>query len=157
MALCTTVHGLRDIHLHEQDDHLPSLKAANRAFRPSFEDVQHAGYGIYVGDAYRAWAPGRNSYFRLSAGNPDLAGNAGIALTVMQHHSDVDLSAKPVVLHIDYPKYADVGKTSAARENIDAHMADFLGNPSVRERIGAETLKVMRTQTDTETWKGSLL
>lgn len=157
IAMCTTVHCLREIHVHDEDDHLPHLRASNGSFRPQFEDVQHAGYGIYVGDAYRAWVPGRNAYFRLSAENPDLAGNAGIALTVMQHHSDVDLASKPVILHADYPIYADAARTDAARRNMGEQLGAFLEDPAVREKMMAGTLRMVQTETDTETWEGKLL
>lgn len=157
MAMCTTTHDLREIDVQDEDKQLPSLRVANENFEPKFEDVQHAGYGIYVGDAYRAWIPGRNTYFRLSAENPNLAGNAEIALTVMQHHSDVDLTAKPIVLQIDYPLYADESRTETAKQNIDAQMTAFLALPAVKAKMNAEAFKIVKTETHIETWNGKVL
>jgi hypothetical protein len=157
LAMCTTKHDLRVIDVHAKDAHLRQVHAASSGFNPLVEDTQHAGYGIYLGDAYRAWVPGRNSYFRLSALNPDIAGNAAIALKVMGHHSDVDLSTKPVVLHADYPAYADAVWTEAARMNIDGQLNAFLSSPAAREKAAAGALKVIKTETDTETWEGKVL
>ncbi len=121
------------------------------------KDAAHAGHGIYVGGAYRAWAPGRNAYFNISAENPQIAGNAGIALGVMEHHSEIDLSKKPVVLHVDYPKYPDEARTAAARENVNRQIEALLKDPEFKKRADDGTLKIVKTETDTETWQGRLL
>ncbi len=156
-ALCTTTHKLREIDTDAADEALRSALEHNATHVHVAEDVQHAGHGIYVGDAYRAWVPKRNAYFNLSAANPSIAGNAAIALTVMEHHSAVDLSTKPVVIHVDYPRYADAAKTETARTNIDAAVAEILGSAAFNERAGRGLLKIVKTETDVATWQGRLL
>lgn len=157
MAFCTTTHKLRTIDVDANDARLRAAIEANEAFDRKADDVNHAGHGIYVGDAYRAWVPERNRYFRLSASNPNLKGNLEIALTVMQHHSDVDLSTTPVVLHVDYPLHADETRTVAARNNIDAHLAGLLTDPEVRARLDDGTMRLVRSNTDMGTWAGEML
>ncbi len=121
------------------------------------KDAAHAGYGIYVGGAHRAWAPARNAYFNISAENPDIVGNAGIALAVMEHHSEVDLSKKPVVLHVDYPKFPDAARTESARENLNKQVDALLAGPEFKALADSGALKVVKTETDTETWQGRML
>jgi hypothetical protein len=157
MAMCTTTHDFRPIDTDDLDDSLQAMLDTNSRFDLEASDTNHAGHGIYVGSAYRAWVPGRNSYFHLSAHNPSLAGNIGIALTVMEHHSDVDLAGKPVVLHADYPRYPDAERTASARMNMDKAFAELLENPAFKTKLDAGLLKVVKSETDTETWKGSLV
>lgn len=157
LALCTTKHTVRQIDTDAHDDGLHAALAANADFGMTAEDVAHAGHGIYIGDAYRAWVPKRNTYFNLSAFNPALAGNVGIALTVMEHHSEVDLATTPVIVHVDYPRYADAGRTDAARANIDKALAELGANPAFKGRLDAGELKIVRTETDVATWEGSLV
>jgi hypothetical protein len=157
MALCTTTHKLREIDVDDGDAALASARAANAALNLHADDVAHAGHGIYIGDAYRAWVPARNAYFRLSAENPSLAGNAAIALTVMEHHSEVNLEEKPVVIHADYPRYANRAKSDSARNNINAALNGFLSQPAVAERIARGALQVVKTETEMSSWKGKLL
>ncbi|MEK9152755.1 MAG: hypothetical protein AAB692_05300 [Patescibacteria group bacterium] len=148
MAFCTTTHKLREIDCHEADAFLGQVQDANAEFDRRSEDTSHAGHGIYVGDAYRAWVPERNRYFRLSPLNPALEGNITIALTVMVHHSEVNLDETPAMLHIDYPRYADTELAVAAREHIDRSIAPF---------VGRADLHVVKTETDVETWQGRML
>ncbi|MBI4457366.1 hypothetical protein HY633_00180 [Candidatus Uhrbacteria bacterium] len=148
MALCTTTHKLREIDCHDAAECLIAVRGANAFFDRHAKDVGHAGYGIYVGDAYRAWVGDRNRYFRLSSLNPSLEGNIGIALTVMEHHSDVDLAATPAVLHIDYPRHQDDDLSAAVRENIDRATAPFLNRSD---------LHVIKTETDVANWQGRML
>lgn len=157
MAMCTTTHKLREIDVDDADVTLAAVREANANLELRAEDVAHAGHGIYVGDAYRAWVPERNAYFRLSALNPSLAGNAAIALKVMEHHSEVDLTEKPVMLHLDYPRHTERAKTDAARANIDAAITEFLSQPEAADRLNRGALKIVKTETDIATWKGKLL
>lgn len=155
-AFCTTTHNLRDIDV-ENTELYTTVRDENTKFENRAEDVAHAGHGIYVGDAYRAWVPERNNYFRLSSQSSSIDGDALIALTVMEHHSDVDLSITPTVLHIDYPTYTDAARTDAARANMDARLETFLSNPDVVVRLASGRLKVVKTETDIATWQGNLL
>ncbi len=155
-AFCTTTHKLRDIDI-ENSDVYATVQDANTKFDKHAKDVAHAGHGIYVGDAYRAWVPERNNYFRLSSQSASIESDALIALTVMEHHSDVDLSTTPTVLHIDYPIYADAKRTEAARENMDACLETFLMKPGVAARLANGRLKMMKTETDMATWQGKTL
>ncbi|HTM68527.1 MAG TPA: hypothetical protein VL426_04460 [Candidatus Binatia bacterium] len=157
IAMCTTTHDFRAIDTDDHDDGLHAVLAANAKFDLEATDANHAGHGIYVGSAYRAWVQGRNAYFHLSAHNPSLAGNIEIALTVMEHHSDVDLAGKPIVLHADYPQYAEPARTAAAKENMDKAFAELKENPAFKSKFDAGLLKIVRSETDMETWKGSLV
>lgn len=157
LAMCTSTHDFRPIDTDDHDEHLQPTLDANAGFDLEASDANHAGHGIYVGSAYRAWVQGRNSYFHLSAHNPSLAGNIGIALAVMEHHSDVDLAGKPIVLHADYPRYPDAARTAAAKDNMDKAFAELEADPAFAAKRDAGQLKVVRTMTDTETWKGSIL
>lgn len=157
MALCTTTHKLREIDVDEADDVLPSVREANAKLDLRAEDAARAGHGIYVGDAYRAWVPSRNTYFRLSAFNPALASNAAVALSMMERHGDVASTEKPVMVHVDYPRHMERSKTDAARANIDAALMEFLSQPAVAESLNRGALKVVKTETDMTSWKGKLL
>lgn len=159
LAFDTATDLLRPVAAKEEDASLAPMLEKNAAGKASHEEKQHAGYGIYIGDAYRAWAEDRNRWFRLSAGNPSIAGNAEIALTVMGHHSDVDLSDKPVVVQVDYPTYEDAARTAEAAANIDAQMEAFLASPAVAKKVEEEgmTIKVVKSRTDMTSWKGEIL
>jgi hypothetical protein len=156
MAMCTTTHKMRGID-HDEDAALDGALGANAAFDMTCDDVNHAGHGIYVGAAYRAWVPERNAYFHLSAFNPALAGNIGIALTVMEHHSDVDLSTTPIVVQVDYPRFADATRAAAARANMDRALDALMADAAFRAKLDAGALKMVKTETDVATWEGKVL
>lgn len=154
---------LSAVEADERDAKLADVIATSETLAPSRPNLDsdgeqtrfaHAAYGIYVGDAYRAWEDGYNRYFRLDAANTDLAGNLGIAFAVMLHHSTMDLAAKPIVLLIDYPKYGDAEKTEAARAAIDERVTEALREPEAAELLASGQLKVVKTATDAETWEG---
>ncbi len=157
LAFDTSTTRLRRVDADVSDAALEPMLEKNEKADGRAKDAAHAGYGIYVGDAYRAWAPGRNTYFHLSAENPNLKSDADIAFAVMEHHSDVDLSTKPMVLHVDYPKYDDAGRTASAASNIDRQLAEIMGDPAVRERLAKNALRVVKTSTDMGTWKGEVI
>jgi hypothetical protein len=157
LSMCTTTHRLRPIAADEGDARLADALAANAALDLRAQDAAHAGHGIYVGDAYRAWVPARNAYFRLSALNPAIKDNAKIALAVMRHHSEVDLSSTPIVLHVDHPRYDDADRTAAAARNIDAHVAALLADPEVLPLATNGAFRIVRTATDMGTWAGAVL
>ncbi len=157
LAIDTSTDHLRRVDVHPQDEALEPMLEVNEKNGVEYGDAGHAGYGIYVGDAYRAWVPERNAYFRLSAMNPDIAGNADIALTVMGAHSNVDLSEKPIILQIDYPIYEDAARTEAARRNIDAQLQAFLAGEAAKEKLAAGDLRVVKTETDMRSWNGKIV
>ncbi len=157
LAYDTSTSHLRRVDADANDPTLEPMMNANEQGGQRWEDAQHAGYGVYVGDAYRAWVENRNAYFRLAAMDAALAGDAGIAVTVMEHHSDVDLSDKPIIFHVDYPKYEDAERTVAAETNINGQIETFLATPRAKELLESGDLKIVRTSTDMKTWKGEML
>lgn len=157
LAFDTSTDHLRRVDADASDAALEPMLEANEKKPGRYEDTGHQGYGIYIGDAYRAWVPDRNRYFRLSAMNPDISGNADIALTVMDHHSGVDLSDKTITVHVDYPSYEDAERTEAAKANIDAQVQAFLASPAAKEKSDKGDLKIVKTRTDMKNWKGELV
>ncbi len=155
--LDTAEYGLRPVDLDQRDARLAEVAAGDGLPELADKEIRHSGYGIYVGDAYRAWVDGQNRYFRLSADNPDIAGNIGIALKVMQGHSQVDLGATPIVLQVDYPEYGDATRTKAARENIDRSLAAALADPAARELADKGVLRIVKSATNADSWEGKLL
>jgi len=158
LMLDTTAYGLEPIEVDAKDARLAKVLengSGLRGFRAKEE--AHAGNGIFIGDAYRAWVPDHNSYFRLSALNPDIVGNVGIALNVMEGHSVVDLSQKPIILHVDYPEYADKERTTAARASIDAAVKAVSELPAAAKRLADGSLRLVRSATNMQTWEGKLL
>ncbi len=155
-AFCTTTHTLRDIDTEDTAAY-KTICDANAKLDTHAQDVTHAGYGIYIGDAYRAWVPNRNLYFHLSSQSASITGDAHIALKVMEHHSDVDLSVTPIVVHVDYPVYENGARTEAAGTNIDTHLEAFLTHPDVAVRLASGRLQVVKTKTDIATWQGKIL
>lgn len=150
--------ALEPIALDDRDEALKEAIREGKRDEPRHGNHAHAAFGIYIGDAYRAWVENYNEYFRLSALNQALAGNIGIAVSVMKHHSTVDLSTKPVIVHIDFPNYPnDEDRTKAARENIERHVAEALRENDAAELLSAGRLKIVKTRTDMETWIGKLL
>jgi len=158
LMLDSTAYGLERITADPRDARLAEIMKKGgglKGFRAKEE--AHAGYGIFIGDAYRAWVPEHNTYFRLSALNPDVVGNVGIALNVMEHHSTVDLSKKPIVLHADYPEYEDRERSAEAKKAIDAALKAVTELPTVAAKIAAGSLKIVKSATNMETWEGKLL
>jgi len=157
LFLDTSKYALRPVDLDPRDARL--AEAVNAGGHPELatEELGHAGYGIYVGDTYRAWVSDHNKYFRLSAANPDISGNLGIALKVMTGHSKVDLETTPVVLHIDYPEYGDAERTKTSRENIDRSLEAALADPAAKDLAGRGVLRVVKSVTNADTWEGKLL
>jgi|GEM_PF-2792057 uncharacterized protein (DUF736 family) len=154
---------LEKIDADGRDGQLDAIVAASAELKPirpntSTGDEQsrlaHAAYGIYVGDAYRAWEDGYNRYFRLDVDDVNLAADLGIAFAVMVSHSTVDLATKPIVLHVDYPIYADAEKTAAAREAIDSSVTAALREPEAAAALKDGQIKVVKTETNMATWEG---
>jgi carbonic anhydrase len=147
---------LEAIVADESDPDLAAVLETNRAIAIDRSgNHAHAGYGVYIGDAYRAWVDEYNAYFRLAADNPNLAGNLGIAFAVMQHHSTVDLSDKPIMVHVDYPIYGDdAERTERARINIDEGIKEALRAEEIAELLAGDRIRVVKTETDMATWEG---
>jgi len=158
LMLDTTAYGLEAVDIDEDDARCARVLSAGGGLNDfRARETGHAGHGIYIGDAYRAWVNEHNKYFRLSAMNPDIAGNVGIALNVMGHHSCVDLATTPVVIHVDLPRYAERAASDAAAANIGSALERILDMPAVREKIEEGSLQIVRTETDAENWQGKLL
>ena len=154
-SMDTSTGALRAISVDDNDGQFAGF--ARQGGRPETRcsDEAHAGYGIYVGEAYRAWNLKRNVYFHITASAPSLAGDLDIALAVILHHSTVDLSDKPIVLHVDTPESWD-GFPEGASERMDAVVHAFLAKPEVAPMAADGSLRVVRTVTDTDTWRGRL-
>lgn len=115
----------------------------------------HAGRGIYVGEAYRAWVTGRDDYFHISASAPSLAGDLDIALSVILHHSDAELDeGHPMVLHVDYPSGKGAFGTGDA---LTRTVERFLENPELSALKAKGLFRMVKTSTDVETWSAQLL
>ena len=151
----TATGRIAAVQLDERDDRLAAIISGeyNLLDHPPAE-LAHAGYGIYVGNAYRAWVNRDNAYFRLSARNPNLDQDIRVALKVMTHHSTVDLSSKPIVLHLDYPIYPDAQMTGKCRRNMEEKAEGLLKDPALHALKELGQLKVMRTETEMESWRG---
>jgi len=121
-----------------------------------FQDEGHAGYGVYIGDAYRAWVGERNDYFCISSSDPNMAADAGIALSVMRHHSAVDLATTPIVFLVDYPVYEDTERTAAAARRIDTGLSAIRALDGVRVMEEDGDLVVLTARTDMRTRVGAL-
>jgi carbonic anhydrase len=155
LALDSTTYAFRRVSVDERDPELARSAVGLKEFAAA--EKAHAGYGVYIGDAYRAWVDGHNKYFRLSARNSEIAGNFAIALKVMGHHSKVDLSKMPIVLHVDYPKYANEDDSFAAKDNIDLGVASIMSNDQVKEMLADGRMRLMKTETDIASWQGKLV
>ncbi|MDD5252269.1 MAG: hypothetical protein PHT12_06650 [Patescibacteria group bacterium] len=157
IMLDSTAYGLKPISVDERDEAGAAAIKNGGALKFHAAETAHAGYGIYIGDCYRAWVPEHNLYFRLTALNPDLAGDVGIALKVMGHHSTVDLSSKPIVMHADYPRYEDAEKTDAAWLNIDGALEKILADDQVKAGLSGGSMRLIKSQTDARTWQGEIV
>lgn len=155
LMLDTSSNHLMPIDLDESDDHLADWLAdqVNRDKRQP-EELAHAAYGIYVGDAYRAWVNRDNQYFRVSCQNPNLSDDIGVALNVMQHHSTVDLTTKPIILHLDYPIYENPVRSGKCRRNIESHVEKLFSRTELAKMKEAGNLRIMRTETEMNSWRG---
>lgn len=147
VSMDTTAGSLRPIRLDERDASFCSFAGNGTPKMSDWPDEAHAGYGIYVGDAYRSWVNDRNRYFHISSEAPDVAGNMGIALSVMRGHSDVDLTKTPVVVHVDYPSHGD-GHDNERRTALDQKVEQFLKDETARSMTNAGSMYVVRTVTD---------
>jgi carbonic anhydrase len=151
---------LEEIDLDERDLAIRNLLDENARLRENLaarDEMAHGAHGIYIGHNYRAWHDEYNRYFRLDGHNPDLHGNLGIALSVMQHHSKVDLAKKPIVLHVDLPKYDDAERTAAARAELERQVEEAMAHPEAARLIAEGQIRVVRTETHADTWEGQPL
>jgi len=159
LALDTTSGQLRELVADPRDvGHLAMLIARSKTGLLVFEkeDEGHAGYGIYIGDAYRAWVADRNKYFSISADNPDIAGNAEIALNVMRgDHSKMDMATTPVIIIADFPIHDDEARTAAARSNMLAGLAAIRNLDGVQEGIAEGSIRIIECETHVRTKKGA--
>lgn len=160
VALDTTTGELRGIHSDIRDEeHQTSLIIRSKAGLLVFdkEDEGHAGYGIYIGNAYRAWISDRNKYFSISADNPNIAGDTEIALNVMRgDHSKMDMDTMPVVIIADYPIHEDRARTRAAWDNMERGLEQIKRLEGVQEGIDDGSIRIITCETDVRTWKGKL-
>ena len=150
----TAADHLKVHNADERDEALSAILEASVALAPERPDLAHAGYGVYLGDAYRAWNDGYNRYFSLAAGNPELVGNLGIAFAVMQHHSQMDLSKTPIVIHVDYPLYEDAERTRRLHKKLEDDLKVALRAPEAAQLLSDGQIKIVRTETDVKTWGG---
>lgn len=149
-----------DLWAIETDEHDPGLASLlDRSERPDWEieEIGRAGYGIYLGEAYRAWVERANTYFRISSLNPDIPGDVAMAIFVMRHHSSVDLARTPVILHVDYPLHTDQSLVAAARLNLDRALERVLTSPDVLQLVNDGHFKVIKTETNLDTWDGRII
>jgi hypothetical protein len=151
----TTTGALRPIDLDERDSEFNLTVQDSQNIRLRHDDQNHAGYGIYVGEAYRAWHGKRNTYFHISAVAPSLESDLNIALTVIREHSDVDLSDKPIMLQLDAPhgRPADQLLTAKANQSVKK----FLAQPLVQQLIESGELQIIRSTTSLENWQGKMV
>jgi hypothetical protein len=156
LSMDTSVGTLRAISLDERDEQFVPFARSGGQPRSRCSDEAHAGYGIYVGEAYRAWCSERNTYFHISASAPSLAGDLDIALGVILHHSTVDLSGKPIVLHVDATESWE-GLPDVAAERMETAVAAFLAKPEVATMLADGSMRVIRTVTDLKTWRGKVV
>ncbi|MFH2062949.1 MAG: hypothetical protein ABIJ46_02225 [bacterium] len=154
----TATGALYGIELDLRDETFVALVGqGSRPLAMPREEHAHAGFGIYVGDFYRAWISGYNRYFHISAGAPSLRDDLDIALSVMLHHSTVDLSDKPIVLLLDRPtENADAATIERHRQAKDAVM-EFLRSPEVAPLVESGRLRLVELETDPTTWSGRIL
>ncbi len=155
VSMDTTTGGICAIDIDQRDDEFQIFSERGGAPRLKCKDENHAGYGIYVGEAYRAWNWTRNAYFHISAVSPSLESDLNVALGIITMRSDVDLSDKPVVLHLDAPRgTSKSGLTSALAQG---PLKSFLRQASVRKMTENDELKIVRTVTNLETWRGKMV
>jgi len=159
-ALCTdtSTDAARPIEIDPRDDsELAARIAAGIGPQREAPKIEgHAGRGIYVGEAYRAWVSDRNDFFHINADAPSLRGDLDIALSVMLHHSAVRPDADhPLILHVDYPEGGDIRPES--RGKIDAAVDSFLSCPDAQRLKTDGLLCVVRTATDIGNWSAQLL
>lgn len=150
----TAADHLQVHNADERDAALTAILKASAALAPTRPGLAHAGYGVYLGDTYRAWNDGYNRYFSLAAENPELVGNLGIAFAVMAHHSQVDLIKTPIIVHVDYPLYEDAGRTKRLHEKLEENLKEALRAPEAAQLLSDGQIKIVRTETDVKTWKG---
>ncbi|MFH1047945.1 MAG: hypothetical protein V1738_06615 [Patescibacteria group bacterium] len=156
LSMDTSTSELRVISPDERDTRFTDLVARGGQPHPRLADEAHAGYGIYVGEAYRAWSAARNAYFHISASAPSLAGDLDIAIGVILHHSTVDLSDKTIVLQIDEPTSWN-GFPAGAAERLSSTIESFLAKPDVAELLANGTIRIVRTTTDLDTHEGKVI
>jgi len=155
VCMDTTTGGIRAIDIDQRDDEFQIFAERGGTPRFEYEDQNHGGYGIYVGEAYRAWNSTRNAYFHISAVSPTLESDLNIALTVITEHSDVNLSNKPVILHLDAPRGTRTSGLIASMTQ--PALRRFLNQTHVREMLDNGELKIVRTATNLETWRGKVV
>lgn len=151
----TSTGKLRAVETDPRDESIGPIIETSPERGARWADKGHAGHGVYVGVAYRAWTDARNTYFFVSPGTQTLAADIGIAAQVMLHHSAVDLSSTPMVLHIDYPA-PDGVVDGSARKVMDAMLDPIIERLSSPDAVG-DALRVVRTATDPVTWKGEIV
>lgn len=155
VSMDTSTGGLRGIDIDERDEEFKMFAERGGAPRIRCMDESHGGYGIYVGEAYRAWNSLRNRYFHISAVAPSLLNDLNIAISVITGHSDVDLSDKTIVLHLDTPKGGAVDSLIAAKA--DKAVQELLKQPNVAEMLDSGEMQIVRTTTDLHNWNGTVM
>jgi hypothetical protein len=155
LSLDTSTGGLRAINLDDRDDDFASFVRRGGQAHERATDENHAGYGIYVGEAFRAWCSRRNTYFHISVSALSLGSDLNIALEVMSHHSDVSLENKPIILQIDEPLSWE-GLPADCADRSKQTITAWLAQSNIRDLLSAKKLRVINTKTDLTNWHGQI-
>ena len=151
----TGTNRLTAIDADRRDDHLSRVLTGERnLLETPAADLGHAGYGLYVGDAYRAWVREANRFLRLSALDPNLPDDLRLGITVLTEHSSADFSLRPLVIQVDNPIYPEAKLSGACRRNIEAAMAEISAEPDVRKMISDGRIRVIKTETEMGSQRG---
>ncbi|OIO52064.1 hypothetical protein COY93_00095 [Candidatus Uhrbacteria bacterium CG_4_10_14_0_8_um_filter_58_22] len=153
----TATDGLRGIELDPCDKDFVALvtRGGNPLAKPR-ADRAHGGFGIYVGDWYRAWVDRYGTHFHISAGAPSLRDDLNIALGVMLHHSEVDLSDKPIIVLIDRPMAGADSSTVEHHRQAAVTVNDFLRSLEAMSLMESGRMRLVELETDPGTWSGRI-
>jgi len=151
----TSTNRLLAIDTDNRDDHLAKVLANDKnLLETEQEELGHAGYGVYIGDAYRSWVKENNRYLRLSSLDPNLVADLKLAIVVVTEHSSIDLSTHPVVIHLDNPIYPDSKLSGACRRNMEEALTEVMAEPKINKMIDDGLIRIIKTETEIGSQRG---